>query len=506
MADFREVFAEELKLIAERRGGKAPHDLFGLALSGGGIRSAAFNLGLLQALGEQGVMARCDYLSTVSGGGYIGSCLSALCAQDGVDTTPARFPLRRDAANPIIKYLRQHSEYLAPRPGLFRLDTWRLVSAYLGGLLLTLLTAGALLGIGGALGVAVYPWVGGSVGLLANRIGIEDPAIVLPLELFGPTAIAATLWVASVFLYALATSSPRVWTLAYRRWTSRFQGLALAGVVVLAALAALPPLFTALGEQISRLFAAGSLSALALTRVFNLGKQAKALWEKVGRWGLTILSSIFVALMCLAVLYAVWSYREHALLIAAVLAVLVVLLWTVTDINRISMYHFYRDRLNEAFIFRPDPEAPGGVRPTDDPPLSALQQVKRHVPYHLINATVNLAGSANPALRHRKGDFFLFSPLYCGSEATGYRATTQYEHDRVKLASAMAISGAALNPEQGCSTNPALAFLMTLLNVRLGVWYQNPRYAPRFFRGARIFWPLYLLQRSCSRSRMRSGT
>jgi hypothetical protein len=52
--------------------------LVGLALSGGGIRSATFNLGLLQGLVKQGILRYCDYLSTVSGGGYIGSCLSSL--------------------------------------------------------------------------------------------------------------------------------------------------------------------------------------------------------------------------------------------------------------------------------------------------------------------------------------------------------------------------------------------------------------------------------------------
>lgn len=54
------------------------HNLVGLCLSGGGIRSATFNLGLLQGLYHQGILNHVDYLSTVSGGGYIGSCLTTL--------------------------------------------------------------------------------------------------------------------------------------------------------------------------------------------------------------------------------------------------------------------------------------------------------------------------------------------------------------------------------------------------------------------------------------------
>jgi hypothetical protein len=53
-------------------------NLVGLALSGGGIRSAMFNLGLLQALHRSGLLRYADYLSTVSGGGYVGAHLSSL--------------------------------------------------------------------------------------------------------------------------------------------------------------------------------------------------------------------------------------------------------------------------------------------------------------------------------------------------------------------------------------------------------------------------------------------
>ncbi len=52
--------------------------LVGLALSGGGIRSATFSLGLIQAIAKQKQLASIDFLSTVSGGGYIGCFLRSL--------------------------------------------------------------------------------------------------------------------------------------------------------------------------------------------------------------------------------------------------------------------------------------------------------------------------------------------------------------------------------------------------------------------------------------------
>ena len=62
-------------------------NLFGLALSGGGIRSATFSLGVLQALARRKILSRFDYLSTVSGGGYIGAWLSAWISRerDGIE-------------------------------------------------------------------------------------------------------------------------------------------------------------------------------------------------------------------------------------------------------------------------------------------------------------------------------------------------------------------------------------------------------------------------------------
>ena len=72
---FSEVLKEEHDRIKDRRikmeinPGDPAKDTVGLALSGGGVRSATFNLGLLQALEKHDFLKYIDYLSTVSGGG-----------------------------------------------------------------------------------------------------------------------------------------------------------------------------------------------------------------------------------------------------------------------------------------------------------------------------------------------------------------------------------------------------------------------------------------------------
>jgi hypothetical protein len=86
--------------------------LVGLALSGGGIRSASFCLGALQALDKAGVLDNIDYLSTVSGGGYIGASLSA-----GMTCSRGKFPFKSSLSQnePLaVQHIRDHSNYLFP--------------------------------------------------------------------------------------------------------------------------------------------------------------------------------------------------------------------------------------------------------------------------------------------------------------------------------------------------------------------------------------------------------
>jgi hypothetical protein len=138
---FDKMFAKEEEWILKMRNLKNCEEgpKVGLALSGGGIRSATFNLGLLQGLSRFGLLDRCDYLSTVSGGGYIGGWLMALLGRPGgkkdvtLDTCPGCIEADE------IKWLREHSNYLTPRIGALSADTWTVISTYVRNLVLNLL-------------------------------------------------------------------------------------------------------------------------------------------------------------------------------------------------------------------------------------------------------------------------------------------------------------------------------------------------------------------------------
>src|ERR1700730_9385533 len=108
--------------------------LTALCFSGGGIRSATFNLGVIQRLAKLRLLSRFDYLSSVSGGGYTSSWLAPwIHAEGGVEAVQRKLaaepPLDPDAPEPQqVAYLRQYSNYLTPRLGLLSADTWTLVA------------------------------------------------------------------------------------------------------------------------------------------------------------------------------------------------------------------------------------------------------------------------------------------------------------------------------------------------------------------------------------------
>ena len=206
---FSEVFQFEMAALAgavpERT---APADLSqvyrtahatglsGLALSGGGIRSATFNLGVVQALAELRLLHDFDYLSTVSGGGFIGGWLSkwihhrrgdvhevqrllAATVQAGAAPSAPRTEPHE------VQFLRRYSNYLTPRAGMFSADTWTLICTYVRNTMLNLTILVALL-------AAVF---------LVPRL------VLAAIHLWMVAGAAAWPWAAAGFLLAVAAVS-----------------------------------------------------------------------------------------------------------------------------------------------------------------------------------------------------------------------------------------------------------------------------------------------------------
>lgn len=140
-ATVEQINAAEAAFIQRRRAalgraveGDEVQNAAGLCLSGGGIRSATFCLGIVQVFARQGMLRQFDYLSTVSGGGYLGTFMSAMLGTPKGETAKTDRPERADVprfkANEIeqafadafhdedgresaaVRHLRNNSRYL----------------------------------------------------------------------------------------------------------------------------------------------------------------------------------------------------------------------------------------------------------------------------------------------------------------------------------------------------------------------------------------------------------
>ena len=207
------------------------------------------------------------------------------------------------------------------------------------------------------------------------------------------------------------------------------------------------------------------------------------------------------------------------------------------DVNEFSMHHFYKNRLVRCFLGasrdssaaspRRTPDPFTGFDPGDDVWLADLQvnpgrfdndlcdQKPDEVlasydgPLPIVNSALNLVKGDNLAWQERKAQSFFFTPLFSGCDnranaadagdarlaCYALRPTPLYAYPPygVSLGTAAAISGAAANPNSGYHTSPAIAFLMTMFNARLGWWLGNPRDEYNWLRSTPRRGLLYLL-------------
>nr|WP_207786049.1 patatin-like phospholipase family protein [Altererythrobacter segetis] len=492
----------------------------GLALSGGGIRSAATCIGAIQALRVAGRFDSFDYLSTVSGGGYAGACLSAAMSTRG----GGQYPYGDDVRDSdVVAHIRNYSNYLLPRNRSAVRNFGEAAVILLRGLL-----ANALCVVATILLAVAITYIGFS--LPSPLLYLPAPlAFVTPWSLAWTTVVGAVLGMV-LLAWAMLRSVP-----ALDRTTSDTASnllsaslglLCLLGGVLFLELQPIaiewlrsqgPHLLASKGLSWDSLTGipgallafAGAISAAAsaLGKFLQTSKRSQK-WQTIGlRWltrGTVFLAALVVPLLIWAsyLILCAWlipspppademlATPDFRRLLMAV-AVSLLLMGRMRS-NGYSLHQLYRDRLSKAFLVSPDRKrdtsglanrklarsarAMGDLPPLDGTKLSALGQSDG--PYPLINAALNVQGSLAANKRGRDADFFLFSPYFVGSELTRYAETEQMERrdSRLDLACAMAISGAAASANMGGKTIRVLSPTLALLNVRLGYYLTNPYY------------------------------
>jgi predicted acylesterase/phospholipase RssA len=514
-------------------------DLVGLAFSGGGIRSATFCLGVLQGLAEKtGFLKHIDYLSTVSGGGYIGAWFLALVHSFGIDDAERRLNpdcesnrihddadgIKPKATSPgetsstaqydgkqsghhndtPIGHLRKYSNYLAPNAGLFTVDTWSLVVIYLRNLLATQL--------------CVVPFVLFAFVVLqmfANRIGetftlllvAGIPALgILCLSVLGLGTLLirgkysqrkredqARTSAACILLCILSTSvlGTALYGQSVVSWITQ-SGRGLLGTSLFG---------TWLLSTLTSLFA-GQSSRFSGKDRQRVVERLAAIGPYVFFFGLgCVLSS--VAAWCLdpgsdwkVFNYDLGDYLQitvYVVFFGSTIAAAV--LSNRININDISLNDLYANRLARCFL---DVQQTNGrndgkaqlfeselwISDLGSKQISAGNTdatLSNPTPFPIINTALNLTAASDLAKQERRAESFVLTPTHVGCQSLGWREGFWDKlAGRGRVSRLIAISGAAANPNMGYHSSPGVTALLTFFNVRLGWWLPNPSLRTKF--------------------------
>ncbi|MFT3815755.1 MAG: patatin-like phospholipase family protein [Acidovorax sp.] len=194
------MVAQRRRALSGELAERSSDGTWGLALSGGGIRSATFCFGLLKALAQNRVLHRFDILSTVSGGGYIGSMLGKFCqnanigqVEEALSTADKRW---------FAFWLRANGRYLIPhglKDALFACANFgrNLLGIHIEIAIISLLLGGLLVGfdlIVWLMGEAVLGSVGSPPGMVVLFAQWPTLWIFLPPVVFASGVVAAAYW------------------------------------------------------------------------------------------------------------------------------------------------------------------------------------------------------------------------------------------------------------------------------------------------------------------------
>lgn len=484
-----------------------------IACSGGGIRSASFSLGALQALMRNGVYRNADAVVGVSGGGYMAAAFHLAGRNLATDDDP---PFAQ--GTPELALLRRNTRYLLPHG----VEVFRGVLSILYGVAVNLVIIGvSLWATAWVLGWYLHEY---DVLLAAGDDRLFDPSSTWLAVALAPwsAAVLAFVWMEKVVDRFVQVADE--WRNASRTFTRMALAAGTATVTLMivvpaslawldsdhtaAAAAVLQDLVTPNQEDVALNFGVlaglvGALIGLGRTVVTGLGNVEAAggvlarvvgmLRVRVAPWlgSLLIVAAAFVALLRLTNRYVTDAGWRSDWATAAVLLGVVVGVRVLTDANRTSLHHFYRERLSTAYL----------VERVDN--RTARSRAYRHP--LTVSSYADRNGDASPgprlvmaAVANAVDDEFVPTgrgcvPFIIDAERTGvigdrslprggttptrrYEAFSDYDRRDLTVPAAMAMSGAALSPLTGraSSRTRPVRVLLTVLNARLGVWLPNP--------------------------------
>ncbi len=508
-------------------------EVWAVCCSGGGIRSASYCLGALQALEEARFLDKARLILGVSGGSYMAAS-RALVARGlelgaggaGATGLPAYAP-----GSPEEQHLRDNTRYIAPDAKTLLAGVLSLIFGVAVTLVLVLTPVFAV--------AHVWGWVLHSRRVLTYTVTVAHHSRT---QQWTAAFTAATWWIWPVMAAGVTFVIFLWWWVTLKpgpRGQERQSQVAVKAlgwatfitVVLAAAMFAVPGVVAwlssshsgalrtvlddlgfgsgagwtpaAIGGFVAAVIAVSQSARNTLTK-YNLLKTpeaAKGDAPKPGLIGtagsylrgllLPWLASVLV-LLAFAVAGLRWVKdgavagftRDQLWQVIGALAVMLVMRF-LADANRISLHDFYRWRLASAYsVIRDTSRQDGKPAPfgTKDFPGARLSQLSGQRPELVMCTTANI-NAHREVPSGRGGLSFSFDPDHATLRGPGpaesvQARTSDYEAlvgpRRFTLFDASAISGAAFSPLMGVATQQAYRILFTVTNLRLGVWLPHP--------------------------------
>jgi hypothetical protein len=436
-----ELLAMEEIYVRERRKEKFPEDTevnvkedsLGIALSGGGIRSATLCLGLMKELNNMGLIEKADYLSSVSGGGYLASYIHTSLAKKQAASNPYDELFEESS----IKHFRAHRKHLYIWPK-YKLLSQIVLALFIVGLFLL-----------------SWLWLILPFGFLTVICCYKLPSV----------GLSCILLLALMLLPGLIFSSDL--TFIHRGISQLRDRLK-------------DQLAKSDSGQIIVLLVDMALVGLSAMLLYG-GLTAFVFWAMGSTSTLLgIVGSALVVLLLVFVPGLIFSPNFTSPHIYYKRRLQRAYLWPqknikLTDLQQsngpyplinatvhVDKDDYYKAKVHDYY--------------------KAKVHEKNNTEHHKAEKTsISYRGTIN-------ANYFLFSPYYCGSQITYYANNSKSLYANISLATAMATSGAAVNTFMGnMNLSMPIRWMMILGNFRTGYLAPSPLFAKRL----PVFWPFY---------------
>jgi len=476
-----------------KRKGRSP---VGVALSGGGIRSATQSLGAFQAIQDNDLDEEIDYISTVSGGGYFGAFWGRCWREKDTD-------LSMD--NRKVKYLRNSGNYIAPSGSG---DAVRGIAQYMLnwiGFFLVYFLFVCMVGVF----FRFIPFIGQiseyngfyySSYVFVPLIGLSGMFIASMLKIFSLKDMtkfmtySLYLFLGGLVLFAVDTIGFNL----YRKLSvEELGGLASVGSFIIYLFSLSKDFFSSSSSSVGLLKTVGKCTSLSMAAVMIISTPFALthmyFWDIVGFENYTFTFENKDSLM-------------YSLLLFSILIVVNLFLGSRKKlINKLSMQGIFHDRLVRGFLGAavPDRLAKGVMYSTgfkdDDVSESEYKPYENGGPIHIINMTLNetIDGRSDLYQLNRKGCNFAVIPNMSKSVGVRHHCLTEVENgktysipismkksykvwgsERVEsesmtVGSYMAVSAAAMSTGMGKLTTVFRSLVSGILGARFGYWWDS---------------------------------